>query len=78
MRQALKERVHQEYGVTFISAVRFGFRRDTDVAILLSSAKPVSVNLIADLKQRVNDEMGQNVKVAVHALQETGVAKTKY
>jgi uncharacterized hydrophobic protein (TIGR00271 family) len=78
MRQALKERVHQEYGVTFISAVRFGFRRDTDVAILLSSAKPVSVNLIADLKQRVNDEMGQNVKVAVHALQETGVVKTKF
>jgi uncharacterized hydrophobic protein (TIGR00271 family) len=78
MRQALKERVHQEYGVTFISAVRFGFRRDTDVAILISSAKPVSVNLIGDLKQRVNDEMGKNVKVAVHALQETGVVKTKF
>jgi uncharacterized hydrophobic protein (TIGR00271 family) len=78
MRKAIKERVHQEYGVTFISAVRFGFRRDTDVAILLSSAKPVSVNLIGDLKQRVNDEMGKNVKVAVHALQETGVVKTKF
>ena len=78
IRQAIKERVHQEYGVTFISAVRFGFRRDTDVAILLSSAKPVSVNLIGDLKQRVNDEMGKNVKVAVHALQETGVVKTKF
>ena len=78
MRQALKERVHQEYGVTFISAVRFGFRRDTDVAILLSSAKPVSVNLIADLKQRVNDEMGGNVQVAVHSLQETGVEKREF
>jgi uncharacterized hydrophobic protein (TIGR00271 family) len=42
MRKAIKERVHQEYGVTFISAVRFGFKSDTDVAILLSSAKPVS------------------------------------
>ena len=78
MRQALKERVHQEYGVTFISAVRFGFKRDTDIAILLSSAKPVSVNLIADLKQRVNDEMGGNVQVAVHSLQETGVEKREF
>jgi len=78
IRQAIKERVHQEYGVTFLSAVRFGFKRDTDVAILLSAAKPVSVNLISDLKQRVNDEMGGDVKVAVHALQETGVKKTKY
>ena len=78
MRQAIKERVHQEYGVTFISAVRFGFKRDTDIAILLSSANPVSVNLIADLKQRVNDEMGENVQVAVHSLQETGVEKREF
>jgi uncharacterized hydrophobic protein (TIGR00271 family) len=78
MRKAIKERVHQEYGVTFISAVRFGFRSDTDVAILLSSAKPVSVNLISDLKKLVNQEREGNVTVAVHALQEAGVKRTKY
>jgi uncharacterized hydrophobic protein (TIGR00271 family) len=78
MRKAIKERVHQEYGVTFISAVRFGFRSDTDVAILLSSAKPVSVNLISDLKKLVNQEIEGNVTVAVHALQEAGVKRTKY
>ncbi len=78
MRQGIKERVHQEYGVTFISAVRFGFKSDTDVAIILSSAKPVSASLISDLKQQVNDEMGKNVHVAVHALKEAGVKKTKF
>ena len=78
MRKAIKERVHQEYGVTFISAVRFGFKSDTDVAILLSSAKPVSVNLISDLKKLVNQEREGNVTVAVHALQEAGVKRTKY
>jgi uncharacterized hydrophobic protein (TIGR00271 family) len=78
MRKAIKERVHQEYGVTFISAVRFGFKSDTDVAILLSSAKPVSVNLISDLKKLVNQEIEGNVTVAVHALQEAGVKRTKY
>jgi uncharacterized hydrophobic protein (TIGR00271 family) len=39
--QAIKERVHQEYGVTFISASRFGVKSDIDVRIVLSAAKPV-------------------------------------
>jgi uncharacterized hydrophobic protein (TIGR00271 family) len=76
--RAIKERVHQEYGVTFISALRFGAKSDTDAAILLSTQKPVSVNLISDLKQLVNDEMGQNVRVAVHVLKEAGVKRTKF
>jgi predicted nucleotidyltransferase len=76
--QAIKERVHQEYGVTFISAARFGAKSDTDVVIIVSSAKPVSVNLISDLKQLVNDEMGENVHVAVHTLKEAGVKKSRF
>jgi len=78
VKKAIKERVHQEYGVTFISASRFGVESDRDVAILLSAAKPVSINLISDLKQLVNQEMGKNVTVAVYALQEAGVEQTKY
>ena len=78
VKKAIKERVHQEYGVTFISASRFGVESDRDVAILLSAAKPVSINLISDLKQLVNQEMGRNVTVAVYALQEAGFKRTKF
>ncbi|MGB5921282.1 MAG: DUF389 domain-containing protein, partial [Syntrophobacteria bacterium] len=78
VKKAIKERLHQEYGVTFISASRFGVESDRDVAILLSAAKPVSINRISDLKQLVNQEMGKNVTVAVYALQEAGFKRTKF
>jgi uncharacterized hydrophobic protein (TIGR00271 family) len=76
--QAIKERVLQEYGVTFISASRFGVKSDVDIRIVLSSVKPVSINLISDLKKLVNKEMGENVNVAVYVLKEAGVKKTKF
>jgi uncharacterized hydrophobic protein (TIGR00271 family) len=78
VKKAIKERVHQEYGVTFISASRFGVESDRDVAILLSAAKPVSINLISDLKKLVNQEIKKNVTVAVYALQEAGVEKRQF
>ena len=78
VQQAIKKRVHQEYGVTLISAVRFGAKSDIDVAILLGAEKTVSVNLISDLKQLVNDGIGGNVHVTVHALKEVGVKRTKF
>jgi uncharacterized hydrophobic protein (TIGR00271 family) len=78
LRKAIKERVYQEYGVTFISASRFGVEHDIDVAIVLSAAKPVSINLISDLKRLVNREIEGNVTVAVYALQEAGVERTKF
>jgi len=78
VRQAIKERLHQEYGVTFISASRFGVVHDIDVVIILSSAKPVSINLISDLKKLVNQEIEENVTVAVYALQEAGFKRTKF
>ncbi|MDH3951377.1 MAG: DUF389 domain-containing protein [Deltaproteobacteria bacterium] len=78
VRKAIKERVHQEYGVTFISASRFGAESDRDVAILLSAAKPVSINLISDLKKLVNEKIEKNVTVEVYAFQEAGVEQTKY
>ena len=78
VRKAIKERVHQEYGVTFISASRFGAESDRDVAILLSAAKPVSINLISDLKKLVNEKIEENVTVDVYAFQEAGVEQTKY
>jgi uncharacterized hydrophobic protein (TIGR00271 family) len=78
VRKAIKERVHQEYGVTFISASRFGAESDRDVAILLSAAKPVSINLISDLKKLVNQEIEEDVTVAVYVFQEAGIKRTKY
>lgn len=76
--EAINKRVHQEYGVSFISASRFGVKRDIDVMIILSAAKPVSVGLISDLKQLVNREIEENVTVAVHTLQEAGVERRKF
>ena len=78
VRKAITQRIHQEYGVTFISALRFGVKSDTDAAIIISAQKPVSVNLISDLKQLVNDEIGENVNVAVHVLKEAGVKRSKF
>jgi uncharacterized hydrophobic protein (TIGR00271 family) len=76
--QAIKERVHQEYGVTFISASRFGVKSDIDVRIVLSAAKPVSINLISDLKKLVNQKVVGNVNVAVYVLKEAGVKRSKF
>lgn len=76
--EAINKRVHQEYGVSFISASRFGVKRDIDFMIILSAAKPVSVGLISDLKQLVNREIEENVTVAVHTLQEAGVERRKF
>jgi uncharacterized hydrophobic protein (TIGR00271 family) len=78
VRKAVTQRIHQEYGVTLISALRFGAKSDTDAAIILSAQKPVSVDLISDLKQLVNDEMGENVRVAVHVLKEAGVKRSLF
>jgi uncharacterized membrane protein len=73
--RAINKRIHQEYGVTLISALRFAIKSDTDAAIILSAQKPVSVDLVSDLKQLVNDEMGENVRVAVHVLKEVKVKR---
>ena len=53
-------------------------KHDIDINVILSAAKPVSVGLISDLKQLVNEEIGRNVNVAVYALQEAGVKRTKF
>jgi uncharacterized hydrophobic protein (TIGR00271 family) len=78
VREVIKKRVYQEYGVNFLSASRFGVEHEIDVAILLSAAEPVSINLISDLKKLVNEEIEENVNVAVYVLQETGVKRTKF
>jgi uncharacterized hydrophobic protein (TIGR00271 family) len=78
VRQTIKERVHQEYGVTFISASRFGVESERDVSILLSAAKPVSINLISDLKKLVNQKIEKNVTVAVYVLQEAEIERRKF
>jgi uncharacterized hydrophobic protein (TIGR00271 family) len=76
--EAINKRVHQEYGVNFISASRLGVRRDVDVMIILSAEKPVSVELISDLKKLVNQKIEENVTVAVYVLKEAGVKRTKF
>ncbi len=78
VRKAIVERVAQEYGVTFISASRFGIEHDIDMVILLSSAQPLSTEFISDLKKVANDAQGENINVVVHALQEAGVKRSIY
>ena len=59
-------------------ASRFGVESKRDVVILLSAAKPVSINLISDLKKLVNEKIEEDVTVAVYAFQEAGVKRTEY
>ena len=49
--KAIRDRVHQEHGVTFLSASRFGIEHDIDMVILLTASKPVSAGFISDLKR---------------------------
>ena len=76
--KAIVERVHQEYGVTFITANRFGIEHDIDMVIILSSLQPLSTVFIRDLKKVANEARGENINVVIHALQETGVKRSKY
>lgn len=76
--RAIIERVHQEYGVTFITANRFGIEHDIDIVIVLSALKPLSTEFIRDLKKVANKARGENINVVIHALQETGVKRSKY
>ena len=78
VRNAIVERVHQEYGVTFISASRFGIEHDIDMVIILSALQPLSTEFISDLKKVANEAQGENINVVIHSLQETGVKRIKY
>jgi uncharacterized hydrophobic protein (TIGR00271 family) len=75
---AIRNRVHQEYGVTFLSASRFGIEHETDVLIVLTASKPVSAGFISDLKRVVNDAHAKNVKVDVYVLQEAAIERSKF
>jgi hypothetical protein len=78
VRTAIRDRVHQEYGVTFLSANRFGIEHETDVLIVLTASKPVSAGFISDLKRVVNDAHAKNVKVDVYVLQEAAIERPKF
>lgn len=75
--EVIVSRVHQEQGVTFVSASRFGMASDIDVAILLSAEKPVSVDFISDLKKVVKGAMGKRVRVEVYVFKGLGVANSQ-
>jgi uncharacterized hydrophobic protein (TIGR00271 family) len=76
--KAIRDRVHLEPGVTFLSASRFGIEHDTDVAIILTSANPVSADFISDLKRVTNEVHADNLNVAVYVVQEAAIKKTKF
>ena len=78
VRNAIVERVHLEYGVTFIAASRFGIEHDIDMVILLSAAEPLSDEFISDLKKVANEAQDENINVVIHAFQEAGVKRSKY
>ena len=75
---AINNRVHQEHGVTFLSASRFGIEHKTDVVIVLTASKPVSAEFISNLKQVANEAHADNLNIDVHVLQETAIKRTKF
>jgi uncharacterized membrane protein len=76
--KAIRDRVHQEYGVTFLSASRFGIEHETDMVIVLTASKPVSAEFISDLKQVANDAHADNLNVAVYVVQEAEIKRAKF
>ncbi len=75
VREAIIKRVHLDYGVNFVQARRVGVESDLDIAIYLSSAGPVSINLVTDLKKMVNELIKEDVNVGVFVFQEAPIRK---
>ena len=75
---AIRDRVHLEPGVTFLSASRFGMEHDTDIVILLTASKPVSADFISDLKRVTNEAHDENLNIGVYVVQEAGIKRTKF
>ena len=75
---AIRDRVHQEYGVTFLSASRFGIEHDIDMVILLTSSNPVSADFISDLKRVANKTTEDNLNVGVYVFQEVAIERARF
>ena len=75
---AIRDRVHQEHGVTFLSANRFGIEHEIDMAILLMASGPISARLITDLKRVANESQNTNLNVGVYVFQEAAVKRSKF
>jgi hypothetical protein len=76
--KAIRDRVHQEQGATFLSANRFGIEHEIDLAILIMASEPISVQLITDLKRVANEVQGANLNVGVYVFQEVAVKRSKF
>ena len=75
---AIRDRVHQEHGVTFLSASRFGIEHEIDMVIILTSSEPVSAEFISDLKRVANEAHADNLNVGVYVIQEARIKQSKY
>ena len=76
--KAIRDRVHLEPEVRFLSASRFGMEHDKDVVILLTTPKPVSAEFISDLKRVTNEAHEENLNVGVYIVQEAEIKRTKF
>ena len=76
--KAIRDRVHQEHGVTFLSANRFGIEHNIDMAILLTASEPVSAGFISDLKRVANEASAANLNIGVYAFQEAQIKHSKF
>jgi hypothetical protein len=75
---AIRDRVHQEHGVTFLSTSRFGIEHDIDMVIILTSSEPVSAEFISDLKRVANEAYADNLNVGVYVIQEAQIKHSKF
>jgi uncharacterized hydrophobic protein (TIGR00271 family) len=76
--KAIRDRVHQEHGVTFLSASRFGIEHDIDMVILLVASKPVSAGFISSLKRVANRAHEDNLNVGVYVFQEAEIKRSEF
>ena len=75
---AIRDRVHQEHGVTFLSASRFGIEHEIDMVIILTTTNPVSAKFIRDLKRIANEAQADTLNVGVYVLQEAEIERSKF
>ena len=67
--EELDARVNEEEGIDFLAGGRAGSRGPEDVTLILTSYRPVPMQLVNDLDGIINDRMGRKIEVKITVLQ---------
>ena len=66
----LHNRLDRAEGVDFLTGVRASSERPEDVTLVVTADRPVPVDLLSELDQMIDDNLGTDVKVKISVLQQ--------